>query len=230
MDYTFILIIIAALISGIASLRVKGTYRKYSKVLSASGMKAEEVALKMLNDAGIYDVHIELIDGNLTDHYSPKEKVLRLSESVYGSSSIAAIGVAAHECGHAIQDQQEYGPLRLRSVSVPVANIGSKLSWPIIVIGFAVSFEPLIQIGILLFTAVVLFQIITLPVEFNASKRALAILSNDGILQTDEMTGAKKVLGAAAMTYVAAMIAAVLQLVRILILSRGGSSSRRRSR
>lgn len=227
--YSYILIIIAAVISGIASLKVKSTYSKYAKQASSKGMTSEQVASQMLEEAGIYDVRIEQVGGNLTDHYSPKEKVLRLSDTVYGSTSVAAIGVAAHECGHAIQHQEGYGPLSLRSAAVPAANIGSKLSWPIILLGIFLSFEPLVQIGIVLFSVVVLFQIITLPVEFDASKRAMAVLEKDGILTETELTGAGKVLKAAAMTYVAAMITAILQLLRIILISRGGSS-RRRSR
>jgi len=225
--YSYILIIIAAVISGIASLKVKSTYKKYSKQASSKGMTSEQVAAQMLHEAGIYDVRIEQVGGNLTDHYSPKEKVLRLSDTVYGSTSVAAIGVAAHECGHAIQHQEGYGPLSLRSAAVPAANIGSKLSWPIILLGLFLSYEPLVQIGIVLFSVVVLFQVITLPVEFNASRRAMAVLEKDGILTETELTGAGKVLKAAAMTYVAAMITAILQLLRIILISRGGSSSKR---
>jgi len=228
MDYTYILILIAAVISMIASIRVKTTYKKYSKVYSSSGMTSEQVAEKMLHDAGIFDVGIEVVGGNLTDHYSPKDKKLCLSDTVYGSNSVAAIGVAAHECGHAIQDKEGYAPLNLRSVSVPVANFGSKLSVPIIILGFFLNHQGLIDIGIILFSLVVLFQIITLPVEFNASKRALSTLEGDGILIGEEYDGAKKVLTAAAMTYVAAMITAILQLLRFIALSQSRGNNRRR--
>lgn len=170
-------------------------------------------------NAGIYDVRIELISGNLTDHYSPKEKVLRLSESVYNSTSIAAIGVAAHECGHAIQHQVGYFPLKLRALSVPIANIGSIFYWPLIVIGLILGATGLAKIGVLLFSFVVAFQLITLPVEFNASKRALSILSETGALAGEELTGAKKVLNSAALTYVAALFSSILQLLRLILLT-----------
>ena len=168
----------------------------------------------------IYDVRIERVAGSLTDHYSPNEKVLRLSESVYGSSSIAAIGVAAHECGHAIQHQTNYGPLKLRSLSVPLANIGSKLSWPLILLGLVLGFTGLATIGIWLFAFVVFFQLITLPVEFNASNRAMQVLERDSILYGNELKGARSVLNAAALTYVAAVVSSLLQLLRLILITR----------
>lgn len=218
-DNTYILVIIGAVISAIASFNVKRNFKKYSKVLNARGLTAEAVAQMILRQAGINDVRIENIHGNLTDHYSPKEKVLRLSDSVYGSTSVAAIGVAAHECGHAIQHQVNYFPLHLRSVSVPVANIGSKLSWPVIIIGLIFGLTPLTRIGIALFTLVVAFQLITLPVEFNASRRAIKILEGSNILVGEELTGATKVLKAAALTYVAALLTSILQLLRLILIS-----------
>ncbi|MBE7017885.1 MAG: zinc metallopeptidase [Ruminococcaceae bacterium] len=219
-DYTYILVIIGALISAVASLRVKTTFRRFSDMRSVRGLSAEQAAQRILSGAGINDVRIERVNGSLTDHYSPNEKVLRLSDSVYGSTSVAAIGVAAHECGHAIQHAVGYGPLKLRSLSVPIANIGSKLSWPIILIGLILGLTGLAQVGVFLFTFVVLFQLITLPVEFNASSRALKILEGSNMLMDDELRGASKVLRAAAMTYVASLLASVLQLLRLVLLTR----------
>ncbi|MBQ0083491.1 MAG: zinc metallopeptidase [Clostridiales bacterium] len=220
-DPTYILVLIGAVISMIASVRVNSTFKKYSNTLNSRGLTAQAVAERILRQAGINDVRIETIRGNLTDHYSPKEKVLRLSETVYGSCSVAAIGVAAHECGHAIQHHTDYAPLKLRSLSVPLANIGSYLSWPLILIGLILGFLQLAKIGVILFIFVVAFQLITLPVEFNASSRALAILETDNILVGDELTGAKKVLKSAAMTYVAALFSSILQLLRLILLTRG---------
>ena len=180
-----------------------------------------------MHGAGIYDVRIEHIRGNLTDHYSPTEKVLRLSDSVYGSTSVAALGVAAHECGHAIQHKIGYFPLKMRAVSVPVANIGSKLSWPIILIGMIIGQMGIARIGVLLFGFVVLFQLITLPVEFDASHRALKILEEKRLLIGGEMKGATKVLKAAALTYVASLFSSILQLLRLLILTQGNGRRRR---
>ena len=221
-DPTIVLVLIGALISGIASLNVQRTFKKYSRVRNYRGLTSNQVAEQILHSAGIYDVRIERIRGNLTDHYSPNEKVLRLSDSVYGKTSVAAIGVAAHECGHAIQHQEGYAPLKLRSASVPLANIGSWISWPIILIGLLIGYTPLAQAGVFLFTFVVAFQLITLPVEFDASSRALRILENDHILEGEEHTGATKVLGAAALTYVAALFATILQLLRLVLLVNGG--------
>ena len=181
---------------------------------------ASDLGYYYVHDAGIYDVRIERIRGDLTDHYSPNEKVLRLSDSVYGSTSVAAIGVAAHECGHAIQHQEGYAPLKLRSFSVPLANIGSRLSWPIIVLGLILGWSGLLEIGILLFVFVVAFQLITLPVEFDASHRAIRILEAKQLFGDQELQGAKKVLTAAALTYVAALASAILQLVRLILISR----------
>lgn len=221
-DYTYILVIVGAVISAIASIRLNATYRKFGKLFSSRGLRAEDVAMQILQIAGIHDVRIEHIGGNLTDHYAPGEKVLRLSDSVYGSTSVAAIGVAAHECGHAIQHQEGYGPLKLRSASVPIANIGSKLSWPVIIVGLIFGWTMLTRIGIVLFSFVVLFQLITLPVEFNASNRAVKILEENNLLIGDELKGAGKVLKAAASTYVAAMFTSILQLLRLVLILRGG--------
>ena len=218
-DPTYILVIIGAVICMIASANVKSTYSKYSKVRSSSGITAEEMAYRMLQDAGIYDVSIQRIGGDLTDHYSPKEKVLRLSDTVYGSRSVAALGVACHEVGHAIQHNEGYAPLKLRSLSVPVANFGSFLSWPLIVLGLILGSMNLARVGVFLFTFVVLFQLLTLPVEFDASRRALLVLERDNILWNEEMTGARKVLRAAALTYVAALFSSILQLLRLFLLT-----------
>lgn len=226
-DSTYILVIIGALISALASWNVSSTFRRFSTVSNRRGLTAENVAAQILRNAGIHDVRIERISGNLTDHYSPNEKVLRLSESVYGSTSVAAIGVAAHECGHAIQHQEGYGPLKLRTASVPVANIGSRISWPVILIGLIFGWMDLARIGVFLFAFVVLFQLITLPVEFNASGRALKILEGNALLVDGELQGTSKVLKAAALTYVAALFSSILQLLRLLILTQGNNRRRR---
>lgn len=218
----------AIIITLIASLKVKLTFSKYDKVLAQRGITSNEAAERILNGAGIHDVRIEHIPGNLSDHYSPNEKVLRLSDSVINRPTIAAISVAAHECGHAIQHSEGYGPIKLRSVSVPIANFGSKLAWPVIIIGFAIEKLNIVYIGIALFLLVILFQLITLPVEFDASARALKILDGSGLLANDEMKGARKVLTAAALTYVAALAASVMQLVRILLIASGGGKRRDR--
>ncbi len=220
-DWTIIFVIIGAIISGIASLNVRGTFNKYNKMMNYRGFTSNQVAEHILHAAGIYDVRIERVRGNLTDHYSPNEKVLRLSDSVYGRTSVAALGVAAHECGHAIQHQEGYAPLKLRAASVPLANIGSWISWPVILVGLFIGSTPIAQVGIFLFTFVVVFQLITLPVEFDASARALRILEQDNILEGDEHRGATKVLKAAAMTYVAALFTTILQLLRLVMIVNG---------
>ena len=220
-DGTYILVLIGVVLSVLASSKVKSTFNKYSRVRSMAGITGAEAAERILRQSGIYDVRIEHISGNLTDHYDPSNKVLRLSDSVYGSTSVAAIGVAAHECGHAVQHQVGYAPLSIRSALVPVANFGSSLSWPIFVAGLIFSIGPLLDIGIILFLAAVLFQVVTLPVEFNASARAIRLLDSCGILGQQEIGGTKKVLTAAALTYVASLAASILQLLRLLILSGG---------
>lgn len=219
-DTTYILVIIGAIISAVASWNVNKTYKKFSKFSNGKGLPAEDVAALLLHKAGIFDVRIERVRGSLTDHYSPNEKVLRLSDSVYGSTSVAAIGVAAHECGHAIQHNEGYFPLKLRSASVPIANIGSKLSWPVILLGLIMGWTGLAQIGVLLFTFVVFFQLITLPVEFNASSRALRVLEERNLLIGGELKGATKVLRAAALTYVASLFSSILQLLRLILLTK----------
>ncbi len=221
-DATYILVLIGALLSMWASMRVNSTCKKYAQVRSLSGLTGAEAARRILNGAGIYDVRIEHISGNLTDHYDPRGKVLRLSDAVYGSASVAAVGVAAHECGHAIQHDQGYVPLQIRGAFVPVANIGTKAAIPIILLGLVLgSSGTLIQVGLLCFACGTLFQLITLPVEFNASARAVDILGNTHMLSDTELQSTKKVLSAAAMTYVAAAAASILSLLRLALLFGG---------
>ncbi|MDD6038785.1 MAG: zinc metallopeptidase [bacterium] len=220
-DSTYVFVLIGAIICMIASARVKTTYRRYSRVRSGTGMTGAQAAERMLHAAGIYDVTIRHVSGSLTDHYDPRNRTLNLSDDVYGSPSVAAIGVAAHECGHAIQHQQNYFPLNLRSAIVPVANIGSTLSWPLILIGLLFggkSSSLFIQLGIIMFSFAVLFQLVTLPVEFNASSRAMNEMERLGILSNEELPMTGKVLRAAALTYVASAAAAILQLLRLVLL------------
>lgn len=227
-DSTYILILIAAVISIIAQIRVNTTFKKYSRVASASGITGAQAADRILKSQGIYDVTIRQVAGNLTDHYDPRNKTLNLSNSVYNANSVAAVGVAAHECGHAIQHAKGYAPLGLRSALVPVANLGSKLSWLFILAGMLFSFNhTLIVIGIIMFSLAVLFQLVTLPVEFNASSRALQLLESNGILYQNEVSMTRKVLSAAALTYVAAAASAILQLLRLILLFGGNRSDRR---
>lgn len=222
-DSTYLLVLIGAVLCIWAQMRVKSTYKKYARVRSRSGMTGAQAAQRILQLSGIYDVRIEHVSGELTDHYDPSKKVLRLSDSVYGSDSIAAIGVAAHECGHAVQHDKGYAPLNFRTALVPVANIGSRVGIPIIILGAILSMNQfLIHIGIWVFALAVLFQLVTLPVEYNASGRALAMLGNYGMLAQDEVKGCRKVLSAAALTYVAAAATAVLQLLRLILLFGGG--------
>ena len=228
-DPTYFLVLIGAVICMIASAKVKTTYNKYSQYRSASGMTGAEAAQRILNSAGIYDVTVQHISGNLTDHYNPATKTLNLSDSVYGSTSVAAVGVAAHECGHAIQHQHSYFPLTLRTAIVPIANIGSSIAWPLIVFGLLFSRNSgamFINLGILCFSFAVLFQLVTLPVEFNASARALRILGEQGILSESELPYTRKVLKAAALTYVASAAAAILQLLRLVLLFGGRDRDR----
>ena len=221
-DSTYILIIIGAILCLLASAKVRSTYSRYQRVRSASGLTGREAAERILYYSGIQDVRVEHVAGNLTDHYDPRSKVLRLSDTTYGSPSVAAVGVAAHECGHAIQHARGYAPLSFRSALVPLANFGSTIAWPLIILGFLFnnqSSQLFINIGILAFSLAVLFQIVTLPVEFNASGRALRILSETGMLQSEELSMTRKVLSAAALTYVASAAAAILQLLRLILLT-----------
>ena len=222
-DPTIILVLIGVVLSMAASAKVNSTYARYSRVRSMTGMTGAEAAKRLLKSQGIYDVEIRRVAGNLTDHYDPRSKTVNLSESVYDSASVAAIGVAAHECGHAMQDNTNYAPLKLRGAIVPVANIGAQLSWPLILIGVIIGGmgSPMVSLGILLFSLAVLFQIVTLPVEFNASSRAVRLLDETGILQGEEVGYTRQVLGAAALTYVAAAAGSILQLLRLIILFGG---------
>ena len=222
LDWTYFLVLIGAVLSMIASAKVNSTFNKYSRVRSASGMTGAEAAQRILHQNGIYDVAVEHVRGNLTDHYDPKNKVLRLSDATYASDSVAAVGVAAHECGHALQHNVGYLPLRIRSAIVPAANIGSKLGIPIILLGVLLGSNYfLIELGIWVFSLAVLFQIVTLPVEFNASNRAMVMMERYGILGGDELRSTRKVLSAAAMTYVAAAAPSILQLLRLVLLFGG---------
>ena len=223
-DSTYILIIIGMVLSLLASAKVRSTYAKYSSVRSMSGFTGAQAAEKILHYNGIYDVAVERVSGNLTDHYDPRGKVLRLSDSVYNQTSVAAVGVAAHECGHAIQHAKGYAPLSIRSALVPVANFGANIAWPLILVGLFLNGSTstlFINLGIILFAAAVVFQLVTLPVEFNASSRAVKALGETGILYGDEVDKTRKVLGAAALTYVAAAAASILQLLRLLLLFGG---------
>ena len=223
MDPTILLLVIGMLLSLAASAKLRSTFAVYKKVRSHSGITGAEAAQRILRAAGITDVQVVPIRGSLTDHYDPRTKTVNLSQSVYGATSVAAIGVAAHECGHAMQDNEGYAPLRFRSALVPVANFGSSLSWPLILLGlvFGGLGSPLVEIGILMFSLAVLFQLVTLPVEFNASARAVRLLDSTGILRGEEVGYTKQVLGAAALTYVAAAAGSILQLLRLIILFGG---------
>ncbi|MEE1114325.1 MAG: zinc metallopeptidase [Eubacterium sp.] len=220
-DWTYLLVIAAFVLSMIVQGAMQSTFRRYSSVRSMSGMTGAQIAERILQSEGLYSVRVQPVAGNLTDHYDPSTKTVNLSQSVYGSTSLAAQGVAAHECGHAIQDAQSYAPLRIRSALVPAANFGSKFSWVLFIIGLLFSFSWLVKIGILLFCLALAFQLVTLPVEFNASHRAMQKLESLRLMYNDELGGARKVLTAAAMTYVAAACASLLYLLRMLILSGG---------
>ena len=223
-DPTYILVVIGAVICMIASARVKGTFNKYSQLRSMSGMNGAQVAQRVIQAAGIYDVQVRHVSGSLTDHYDPRTKTVNLSDPVYNATSVAALGVAAHECGHAIQHAKSYAPLSIRSALVPIANFGSMLAWPVILIGLLFNTRSsglIIDIGILLFSAAVLFQLVTLPVEFDASRRALVMLRTQGILADDELRYTRRVLKSAALTYVASAAAAILQLLRIILITNG---------
>ena len=221
-DPTYVLVLIGVIICMVASAKMNSTFSKYSRVRSRSGLTGREAAEMVLQSMGIYDVRVERVSGNLTDHYDPRSKVLRLSDSTYNSPSVAAIGVAAHECGHAMQHARGYAPLSLRSALVPVVNFGSTIAWPLILLGFLFTGETsamFLKIGVLAFSLAVLFQLVTLPVEFNASRRAMQVLGSNGMLYQDELSATKKVLTAAALTYVASAASAILQLLRIILLT-----------
>ena len=221
-DPSYILVMIGVVICLLASAKMNSTFSKYSRVRSHSGMTGKEAAEALLHREGIYDVRVEYVAGNLTDHYDPRSKVLRLSDATYQQTSVAAIGVAAHECGHAIQHARGYAPLSIRSALVPVANFGSSIAWPLIIIGLIMNSQTsqlFLNLGVIAFSMAVLFQIVTLPVEFNASRRALKILGNTGMLYPDEVRETRKVLTAAALTYVAGAASAILQLLRLIMIS-----------
>ncbi|SHE60165.1 zinc metallopeptidase [Clostridium fallax] len=218
-DSSILYLIPALIISIWAQSKVSSTFNKYSRVRSISGYTGAQVARMLLDGAGLYDVPIEMIPGRLSDHYDPLNRVLRLSQDVYSSQSVASIGVAAHEVGHAIQHKESYKPLIVRNSIVPIVNIGSGFSWILFFAGLILGIKPLLTIGIILFSAVVIFQLITLPVEYNASSRALTILNSKKILNNEEINGAEKVLDAAAMTYVAATLTSIAQLIRLIAIS-----------
>lgn len=219
-DSTMIILLPAIIISAFAQFKIKAAFSKYSKVNSANGYTGAQVARILLDDAGLFDIPVEIVGGKLTDHYDPSKRVMRLSGQVYNGTSVASIGVAAHETGHALQDKEHYAPLKIRNAIVPAVNFSSNASWLLFLMGIILSIQPLIFVGIILFSAVVVFQLITLPVEFNASSRALTILESRSILYGDEIKGAKSVLSAAAMTYLSAALMAISQLIRLLLLSR----------
>lgn len=224
MDPTYVLVLIGIVLSLLASARVKSTFAKYERIRNSAGLTGRDAAERILRGAGIYDVRIERVSGSLTDHYDPRNKVLRLSDSTYHSTSVSAVGVAAHECGHAIQHAVNYAPIRWRGALVPVANFGATIAWPLIMIGLFITGDSsslLINLGIIAFSFAVLFHLVTLPVEFNASNRAIRILGSNGMMSKEEVGSVKKVLGAAALTYVASAATAILQLLRILILTGG---------
>ncbi len=218
-NYYYVILVLPVLIlSIVASARVNSSFKKYSQVLSARRITGAQAAFEVLRYYGITNVQIERVSGNLTDHYDPRTNVIRLSDSVYNSTSVAAIGVACHEAGHAAQYAQSYVPIKIRNFILPVANLGSKLGFPLAILGFFLGFEPLAMFGVAFFAFAVLFQLVTLPVEFNASKRALSVISEVDILGEEEKKGAKKVLTAAAMTYVAALAVSVANLLRLILM------------
>ena len=218
MDYYYIILVIPAMIlAAWAQFKVKSTYNKFSKVSNNKGITGAYAAQAVLTHYGITDVRIEQVSGKLTDHFDPKAKVIRLSQGVYGSTTIAAVGIACHEAGHAAQHAQNYAPIKIRNSLVPVCNIGSTLGIPLAILGYFLGFEPLVSIGLLLYAAIALFQVVTLPVELNASKRAMKVIDETGLLYDDEQGGAKKVLTAAAMTYIASMLVAIANLLRLIL-------------
>lgn len=219
-DMTYVIFVLPALLLAMwAQTKVSTTFNRYSKVTTQNGLTGHDAARKILDANGLHSVRIERVAGNLTDHYDPKANVIRLSDSVYGQNSVGAVGVAAHEAGHAVQHSEGYTPIKIRNSIIPAANIGSYLAFPLALLGILFTSDFLINAGIILFSAVVLFQLVTLPVEFNASNRAVTVLGGDGMLSNQEVRGVKKVLSAAAMTYVAAAATAVMNLVRLLVLT-----------
>lgn len=215
--YYMILVLPMIILSMIASAKVNSSFKKYSKVLSHRGLTGAQAAFEILRHYGITDVKIERVSGNLTDHYDPRTNVIRLSDNVYNSTSVAAIGVACHEAGHAAQYAQNYAPIKIRNTVLPVANLGSKLGIPLAILGFFLGFTSLAYAGVIFFSFAVLFQLITLPVEFNASKRAIQVIGDADILSEEEKVGARKVLTAAAMTYVASLAVSIASLLRLIL-------------
>ena len=215
--YYWIILVPAMLIALLAQINVSSTFNRYSRVASRRGLTGAQAAEAVLRAHGVYDVRIERVSGRLSDHYDPRSNVIRLSDAVYGSTSVASLGVAAHEAGHAVQYAQGYGPIKLRTAIIPICNIGSQLSIILIVLGLVLYFPALFGVGVILFAVAVLGQIVTLPVEFNASSRAMASLRDTGLLDEQELRGARKVLTAAAMTYVAALLVSIAQLLRFLL-------------
>lgn len=221
-DWTYLMLLPAFLLAAWAQANVNSTFRKYSQVYNRRGMTGAEAARRILDMNGLYSVRIERVSGDLTDHFDPKTNVVRLSDATYSSPSVGSVGVAAHEVGHAIQYAKGYAPIKVRNSIVPVVNVCNIMSMPIILIGFLFAYnQTLINLGIILFSATVLFQLITLPVEFNASSRAIRTLEGQNMLAPDELSGAKKVLRAAALTYVAATISAIMSLLRLIVLFGG---------
>ncbi|MCR4963381.1 MAG: zinc metallopeptidase [Firmicutes bacterium] len=220
-DATWLLLLPALALSLYAQFKVTSTYKKYAEVQAASGIAANDMARQLLDYNGLEDVPVEMVAGSLTDHYDPRSRVLRLSQTTYSSRSVAALGVAAHEAGHAMQHGENYGPLKLRSLMAPVAQVGSSASWILILIGILLNAMNLVGLGILFFTAAVAFQLVTLPVEFNASSRALAALEGGGFLTREETDQTAQVLRAAALTYVAAALTGLLQLLRLIVIFGG---------
>lgn len=223
-DSTYFLVLIGFLLASFASMGVQSAFNKYSKVKSVRQYTGKDAARKILDENGLYNIRVENIAGNLTDHFDPSANVIRLSDSTYNSDSVAAIGVAAHEAGHAVQHAEGYAPIRVRNSMVPAVNLCSTVAMPLFIIGLLLGMADLANVGIILFSVALIFQLVTLPVEFDASRRAIKILDNSAMLDEDELSGAKKVLRAAAMTYVAAVLASALQILRLVLLS----NSRRR--
>lgn len=220
-SYYLLLVLPAVILSIIAQIRVKSTYSKYSQVSNGSGMTGAQVAREILDKGGLYDVRIDMIAGNLTDNYNPKTNVVSLSQEVYNGTSVAAIGIAAHECGHALQHANDYAPVKLRSAMVPVVNFANSLSMIVIIIGIAMAIEALAMLGVIFMAAATVFYLVTLPVEFNASNRAKRLLADLKIAKGDDIKGVKKVLSAAAMTYVTAFLTSLMSLLRVFLIVRG---------
>ena len=225
--YYLILVVPALLVAAVARLKVNSAFNRYRSVPTSINMTGYDAARRILDDNGLRGIPVEHVSGRLTDHYDPRARVIRLSDGVFGSNSVAAVGIAAHEAGHAVQYADSYAPIKLRSALLPVTNIGSTISMPLILLGMFMGIPALAYAGIILFSTVMLFQLVTLPVEFNASKRAVSVLSGFGMLSKEELAGSKKVLSAAALTYVAALLVSFMNLLRLLLIV-GGRSNRRK--